>query len=76
MAIIWNYTRSRLFWEFFGRGFDSHHLHHHNYLEYFYIRDFELGEASDKLKIGIKKFAEFLGVHDKFHYILTTTFVC
>ena len=40
------------------------------------MRDFEPGEASNKLKIGIKKFVEFFGVHDKFHYILTTTFVC
>ncbi len=48
----------------------------HLWLGWLYIRDNDLGVASQKLNTGIKKFAKSLGAHGKFHYTLTTTFAC
>jgi hypothetical protein len=48
----------------------------HLWLGWLYIRDHELGLASQKLSQGIKAFAESLGATGKFHYTLTATFAC
>lgn len=48
----------------------------HLWLGWLYIRDFHLGEASQKLNQGIKLFAQSLGAAGKFNMTLTTTFAC
>lgn len=48
----------------------------HLWLGWLYVRDYPLGIASEKLNLGIRKFAESLGAKDKFNHTLTTTFAC
>lgn len=48
----------------------------HLWLGWLYIRDYSLGEASQKLNLGIDQFARSLGAEDKFNLTLTTTFAC